>query len=80
MNLSSFKTDEVYNYGMCFQMANAICYDRRDVFRVDPCTASTVYGKLNRKLLILYLFVLYLARFHLLYKCPCKIISSGNPQ
>lgn len=41
---------------------------------------STVYGKLSRKFLILYLFVLYLALFHLLYKCSCKMISSVNPQ
>lgn len=32
MNLSSFKTNEIYNYGKWFQMANAICYDSKDVF------------------------------------------------
>lgn len=80
MNLSSFKTNEVDNYGKSFQMANTICYDRKDVFCVDPCTTSTVYGKLSRKFLILYLLVLYLALFHLLYKCSCKIISPGNTQ
>ena len=49
MTLSSFKTNGDYNYEMCFQMANAICNDRRVALFVYPCARpSSVYGKLNR--------------------------------
>jgi hypothetical protein len=58
---------------MCFQTANEICDDRRVVFHVDTCAdPSSVYGKLNRKVLISYLLILYLAFFHLLTNALVK--------
>lgn len=59
--LSIFKTRGLQLWECISKCQCNLLWHKEFFFLVDKCTTSIVYGKLNRKLLILYLRILYLA-------------------